>query len=668
MLEYNSKEYRRAALAINYDLEALFNKNLSFFSSADQSIHKLFKQYSPSKLVLHLDSQGYLNLYNKNTGQAVYPCDPAEYAKQQVTQFLRERPNYLLSVNLPANNRNDHPYNKLTTQLHAKYLSLRPNKYFEAQDNVEQLYMFGGGLFLQFQDILNALDVKRLTVFESDLDAFYASMHIVDWSEIYRYFDRENYSLELILATDDDNIYSDIYKRILTIGVHRFAKIDLYFHYQNKELNFLSDNILNYITASIAGMGFFEDERVGLAQTLKNLESNIPISRRDLSEITELEQLPVLLIGNGPSLDMLEGFIKENRENFILVSCGTSLGTLEKKGIKPDIHLEQERILAVRNILIETTSQTFRKGIRLVALNPCHPKVFELFDERYMAIKDQDIGAVYLKRLDLGNVHSLKYPNPLVSNFGLSLLISLGFKNIYLAGIDCGMVTDTTHHSKDSYYYKDEKLNPYPHLLQSLLKVKGNFRDAVFTTDLFNKSRLGLALSLANADVNCFNLSDGAFIDGAEPCVVEELTAFATIKDKEKVLSSRLNLMFPDEKVEKIAIEDKLVSLTDDFLLLIEQLLPYFNLSGVSLEDMSKGFDVVEIMLKRLVEDEMELYLLINGSIRGLMLNLVAAKRALPPKSYDLFYFEIKPKIDLFFIEIQQQMRSNILNYDESDI
>src|SRR5690606_10036454 len=55
------------------------------------------------------------------------------------------------------------------------------------------------------------------------------------------------------------------------------------------------------------------------------------------------QQLPVFIVGNGPSLDQCFDYLHQYKDQVVIISCGTALKALHKHGIKPDFHAELEQ-------------------------------------------------------------------------------------------------------------------------------------------------------------------------------------------------------------------------------------------------------------------------------------------------------------------------------------
>ena len=109
-----------------------------------------------------------------------------------------------------------------------------------------------------------------------------------------------------------------------------------------------------------------------------------------------------------------------------------------------------------------------------------------------------------------------------VGNIGYSILLKLGVDSIYLLGFDaCIDQNSKKSHStkietteyKSFDLFKEEKVSSETHLI----KVKGNFRSFVYTTNHF-KGMIDSFVKMKNDfNVNAYNLSDGAFLDGIKP-------------------------------------------------------------------------------------------------------------------------------------------------------
>jgi hypothetical protein len=662
VLDKNSDEYRRIALIMNKDLQDLYKKNTLFFTKIKHPYFTKFSDYNPKRLRLKLSEKGYINLFNTNTGKEVYPEDPSQYAQKQATEFLKKRPHFIITEKASYQGHIETPYTDYMTRTTDKYNQLTP-KIIQADEHlVEQLFMFGSGLCLQLQYVLNALDVRNLIIFEPDEDAIYNSLYVVDWEQILGYFNREGYNFTIYDVTDNDKNISTIYSVLIKKGFHRCSKIDKYFHYGNNELYSLYSNLQYYLMHTLGGVGFFDDELLGLEHSAQNIRNNVPHSVKHLTLQARLCDKPVLVIGNGPSLDGLEHFIKSRLDQFVLISCGSALGSLIKKGIIPDIHVEQERLTDVKDVLLDNTTQAVRDQIFFVGLNTCYQEVFSLFENQYMVMKPNDLAVDLLKKNQSDQFVELQYCNPLVSNFGLSVAIMLGFKDIYLAAVDCGMIDASKHHSKQSIYYSHEDKKTYEYNKLKTHSIKGNLRDQVLTDALYDNSRITLELTLDEYKPNCYNLSDGAYIRGAEPKLTEFIHDKPLITNKKTLIKSLLDNCFSSEQLDIEEMNVELQLLQNNFNKTCNEIESYFKITGLNYDQIANNFDLVEKALKNSSFRSNSINRLLGGSLRGIMVNITAAKKVLNDRDFSIFYKTVVEELAIFFEKIKLLVNKNLVD------
>jgi len=185
--------------------------------------------------------------------------------------------------------------------------------------------------------------------------------------------------------------------------------------------------------------------------------------------------IPVFIIGSGPSLDYAVEVIRRCAGKAILVSCGTALGALYRAGIKPDIHVEIERTDVVFRTLSEL-DRKFLKEIPIVGMNTLYPEVFKLGKRGYMFLKPNDTGSALFP----SHLPRLFNSNPTVTAGAISLMAHAGFRRFYLFGVDLGSKEEEKHHSKLSAYYREGSI------LRSLTPkfdrtLEGNFGGMVFS-------------------------------------------------------------------------------------------------------------------------------------------------------------------------------------------
>lgn len=521
------------------ELEAKFERNLRSLEINAPDLWEKFANYVPKEFELVLEPEGYVDVINLRNNQKVYNEDPFLTAADHLQQFLSEPTSFCLTpvaaADSPASYFHAQIMNRIQPEL-AGSVNLTDIK----ERSVGHMVMVGLGLGTCVQKFLDELTIDNLTIYESQEDLFFASLFVVNWDKIIEHFSAPNRNLNLLLGITGKSA-----SRLAKIGTSVYGP-----HLNAIGFTFvhsLGGNERAFITEFTSsanhlgtGHGFLLDEQVSYAHSLANHKNSVKLLR--FSEVKR--QGPVLLVGNGPSLDQQEAFIREAQDKAIVVSCGTALSWLSKKGIKPDIHIEMERMRLVKDWIDEETTQEFRKGILCIGFNVVHPEVFELFDQSAMVIKGNDTGAEFLKQsLSDQRIMEPLFSNPSVTNLGFSIMLSLGFREIYLMGVDCGALDPSTHHAKASAYFDESarELRQKNRFVNDGFEVPGNLREKVLTTPVFNESRINIEhlISLL-PDLKVYNPNDGAKIDNAITVSPSDLKLRSDLLEEKAALISQI--------------------------------------------------------------------------------------------------------------------------------
>ncbi|HAV13958.1 MAG TPA: hypothetical protein DCX06_10790, partial [Opitutae bacterium] len=409
----------------------------------------------------------------------------------------------------------------------------------------------GIGLGYHIEKISRELDVKYLCIFESQVDSLYASLHTIDWVPILEKYSTKERQIYMYLDFEPAIAMRDLGNVRHTVGYHNFITSFIYPHLSDPQTQAFLDLYSGTYGEQGQMLGFFDDEQIGFAHTFHNINAGYAF----FSHGAATESLPpVLLVGNGPSLDSHVNFIRQHQADSIIISCGTALSSLAKVGIKPDFHVEMERCSIQPYYTEAGTSDEYRRGIPLLTLNPASPNMTALFDEVCLAVKPNDAGSILIddtfKNHGLSRLESC---NPTVTNAGLSFVLSMGFTEVLLIGVDLGQKTAASHHSSLSVYHDLEKrskgkIRPGGAELEQSL-IPGNFGGEVYANWILRRSRSDMEhlLSLPNPvgrEHAVYNLNDGALINGAIPTRYSDLNAFRPLADKPAIISAIKNRNF----------------------------------------------------------------------------------------------------------------------------
>lgn len=519
----------------NIELDLMFQKNMAFFQEAQPSIFNKYRDYQPTELQLVFTDEGYINLYNlTGTKHAVYSKDPYEFCQEYVDKYQELPTFYTVTARTtkaidPETDAHINNMNPLIDFLNSKEVKATTIKPLEP--STQFMLVHGIGIGYHIPMILEKTDVQHMCILEPHEDNFYASLHTIDWRKLYDYFDREYSTLNLVLGQNAQNSFHIIRQYLNQIGLFNAVKPYLFDHLSSPEMKEASAVFFEKLPTMIGAMGYFDDEQVSLSHTVVNYREDRFILRDHVQLNKRILDKPAFIVANGPSLDHCIEFLRKHQNDIIIFSCGTALGSLSKAGIKPDFHIEMERTRPVVEWIENSTTPEFREDIICLGLNTVHPDAYALFKTTGMGMKSNDLGTHFICQYIGENEFIVNFSlcNPTVGNTGLAYAAALGFKDIYIVGMDLGFAGDGSHHSSLSKHYdvKDEhqeSLNLYKAEQSGNKQYAGNFGGEVTTTAVYSHARIAAETLLREyPHINCYNTSKGILIAGATPMPINEI-------------------------------------------------------------------------------------------------------------------------------------------------
>lgn len=398
--------------------------------------------------------------------------------------------------------------------------------------DVGYLFVFGVGLGTHLPTLLATTPARHVVLIEPYPEFFLHSLATIDWRALFKVADRRNITLHAITQADPDKICEVIEHVVSTHGnvfIEGSYFFCSYYCWAFKEAILrLRDNLKNHYITS----GFFEDE----IEMLRNSHGNIRNQQRLKilePKLRRQQSHPVILVGAGPSLDHDMPYLQSLRDRAIIVSCGTSIGILLKNGIRPDLHVEIERGALVYELLAKVRDTYGFEGITLIASSTVDPRVPSLFDDAWFFIR----GGLSPSAVLMRGFQDLRMVDPLCCNAAFASVAALGFRNIWLFGLDLAQKEDGCHHARDSVYYQPEHKkwdDDYRRRFDRI--VPGNFGGEVRTFWAFDSGRYSLAKAQQYYGVSAVNCSDGAVIVGAQPKVAAAVTLPPPALPREAVL------------------------------------------------------------------------------------------------------------------------------------
>ncbi|MEW9797587.1 6-hydroxymethylpterin diphosphokinase MptE-like protein [Alteromonas sp. CYL-A6] len=519
-----------------------FEANLAALKTYFPAIYKEFSEYTPDKWVPLANQHGDVNVFHVSSVVSLYGEAPEQECEQSIDGFS-QRPN---KDGLVLGYRGIKLKRYFHYQLVADVETVL-NDIEESQGNlpdvIKSMIIFGLGLGYQLPYLFEHHDVQKLFICEPNRDFFYASLYAIDWALILKKVDESKGRLYLNIGDDGNHLINDLLTQFHSIGPYVLANTYFYQGYYNPTLVSAVAQLREQLQVIISMGDYFDHSKHGIAHTRWSIEQGIPFLRNDVSQRLTPQQLevPIFLVGNGPSLDSLLDTIQEYQDSAIIVSCGTALQTLHRHGITPDFHAEIEINRATYDWATRIGDPDYLKQITLISCNGIHPDTCGLYRNTLLAFKQGESSTVTVTELYKNHPYALlNYAYPTVSNFATDMFTTLGFSQIYLLGIDMGFVDEKYHHSKSSGYYKlnGEELYDYAKRNDTSLVIEGNFRPFVKTKFEFKMSKMVMERTLQKSTAEIYNLNDGAKIIGTQPLKKDNVLILAEPGLKQQTLQA----------------------------------------------------------------------------------------------------------------------------------
>lgn len=469
----------------------------------------------------------------------------------------------------------------------------------ELPDFVNLMLMLGGGLGYQIEALLAQTEIRNLCIVEPEPDIFFASLHTIDWLPILQHFAQEGRSLELVVGEEPEDCYQRLDTWISEIGGFNLVQPYVFQHLVGeKAAASFAPFTARIMPERTSFLGYFDDEQVGLAHTIRNLEAGVPLLQGSAGKTTRGK--PAFIVANGPSLDASLECLRLWRDHMVLFSCGTTLGSLMKAGIRPDVHVEMERDSEMREWIAAATTPEDRAAMIGLGLNTVHPDVFGLFPTHGAAMKANDVGTAYVSgRVSRsGTVLELNNCNPTVANCATAMAAEMGFEDIYLVGVDFGFPDGDKHHSELSIHYdvRDDDqaalgMSSADH--EQNIKLPGNLGGTVTTTELYKRSGAVLERSLMrHPGIKCFNVGEGLRIRDARPVRTEDVHLDNEAFDTRAAAKAIVAKAFSTDGLKSVqrADAEAVLAKTAEALERLEEV------AGIDVQSVQDGLEVLSLM------------------------------------------------------------------------
>jgi hypothetical protein len=502
-------------------------ENLSAFEHYFPSVYLQFKDYEYKhwQPIRHRLS-GEVNLFHLRSA-TLLNAESARQNGQALAKHFQRYPNRDGLIFGYEQDKLKHYLHNVFVRRTATVLRAQNDEVGELPKDIKALIFFGIESGYTIESLIQTNTIDCLILCEPNADFFYASLFAISWADILQRVDEAEQRMYINIGEAGAHLFSDLNRQFVNIGPYILN--DTYFlqGYQNKLLSRAIKDLRDQLKVTFTLGENLDHALYGIEHTAHALSNGLPVMAAKAPSLLpkSLLELPVFIVGNGPSLDDSIELVLENRQKIIVVSCGTALQALYRYGITPDFHAEVEQCRATFDWASRINAPEFLKSITLISVNGIHPDTCDLYKDSLLAFKSGESSSIVATdMLGESRFSYLKQSFPTVSNMAIDFFTTLGFNQIYLLGVDLGFVDYNNHHSKKSGYFEDGKaIYDYQKNLARSLPIRGNFRDKVFTKAEFNLSRTMMEQLLSAYQIDVFNLSDGAYIQGATPLTMDQV-------------------------------------------------------------------------------------------------------------------------------------------------
>ena len=540
-----------------------FKRNLVFFKDFDNEIYQGFKDYKPQdSFDIVKTSKNYSNIVFNKTNMPLYQ-DSEPYIRWD--NVVKNNIDNLIFKFLDFQKKKDN-----YGQIHYRYFNealdkiksenlVHTNKVSLIKE-IPHLQVMGLGLGYIVDIINKRVNVKSLLLMEPKSDIFYASLYVTDYKKVISSLLQKGCEVKFIIGLEGfDLTYAcERYYREngKFLGTFAIGIIGLEDKYYVDELSYLQD----YLKLIFTSLGFCDDTLFGMSHSLNHLKRKRHLAKACIALPKGYEKSCAFVIGNGPSLDDDIAFLRKNQDKAYIIACGSAIDTLYNVGIKPDAYVATERINGIGQTLDVFDNTSFLDDIVLFTTSVVHPYTVDHFKRSIIFSKVSESIASPLATFDKykdieKKWASLNFTNPLVGNAGLDIATSLGFKKVYLFGLDNGSVLNNHRlHSKHSDFFNSLNMKEISDSSGNDLILEGNFGIDVRSNELYKTALdcMGLTLSCV-FDVECINCSNGAKIDNTKAMHSYDLN-FDSVDNLDK---DKLNEYFYNEQSFVLDVDNR---------------------------------------------------------------------------------------------------------------
>lgn len=390
-----------------------------------------------------------MSIYEKNL--AALSSQNYDLLREELGKIKPNRFKYLLDKDILATNILDENGESLYVNP-LEELNEKLDEYNKNYFRYPYMYYFGIGNAILYQAILKNELIKRVVVYESELELIFLALNLYD-------FARYLATGKLVI------IYNKLYTQglsnlVLTPDMISYARTyelqtncKYYLKYYAKDIEKINNqNLKNLKERSLYEGNMPVDSMQGVYQFCYNLPKLISHpSMKTLVAKRGKKAKTALICATGPSLNKQLDLLKKYQEHLVIFCVDASFDILINAGIKPDYVISFERVKESAAFFKNYHAKK-EKDILFIATSISHKNTIQML-EKYkrnyiLALRSVSFDA----NMDFLAPFAGFIPGASVAHMAAGMAISLGFETLLFIGQDLAYAKDGSTHGKGHIY------------------------------------------------------------------------------------------------------------------------------------------------------------------------------------------------------------------------
>lgn len=377
---------------------------------------------------------------------------------------------------------------------------------------------FGIGLGYQLDEVFNTYP-SRIFVYEPDTKLLHFVLNNVDISEHLS-------SGRVFIFDDIDELITKLSEIYLTKDKIEVLYLKNYAIVKSQELLTLTQKVFETCKSKTVDVNTITRySKIWLENTLKNIGE---VNKQKVYKLSDLEgkftAQAALVVASGPSLAENIGFIRNNREKFVIFAVNKVLKILLDNGITPDFAVCADARFVTKSFAgledkLENINCIMNINSEYEILNKKFKKVFISFPVNDMVIDRLSKYNTFIKQQESGGS---------ATTMAFVSAVKMGFSKVILTGVDLAFKGEQVYANGESYQKisaEEMKINSITKTLTTVPSVTGT--DVVTSMDYAAFVHHFEVLIKELNFVSTYNTSSfGANIPGAKNVPIDKIPLF----------------------------------------------------------------------------------------------------------------------------------------------